>query len=239
MKPNVFENSEADIDLSRCPAEQIGALLDLVRFDRFLDYVYSVLLKREPDCEGRLHYRQLTEDGLPRPTIVRRLLLSREYRQTSIEAKGVAIDEFVNRAYQDILGRWPDQAGLDTYVRIAAKPNGRRKVVMNLLASDEAVRKGGGRLARITALRAYTKASWLVRLPLVGQGFARRRKFRQRLEQISLSHHLLAQQVAALRQELEEVSLNLAKPFGFMPDGQGDLANTIFQNALIRVRREA
>ena len=51
---DALEDSEADIDLRRCPAEQVGILLDLVRFDRFLDYVYATLLKRDPDREGRV-----------------------------------------------------------------------------------------------------------------------------------------------------------------------------------------
>lgn len=242
---DAFGDSEADIDLTRCPAEQIGTLLDLVRFDHFLDYVYAILLKRKPDREGRIHYRQLTAKGLSRPSVVKRLLCSREYQASSLDARGLELDEFVNRAYQDILGRWPDQAGLDTYRRIAMKPNGRRRVLANLRASSEAVRKNGGRLARIEVLRAYARAGWPARLPGVGPWFARRRWLRQRLDRIALNQYILTQQVTSLREELEAVSLSGAEPFGFVDiiPGTGEIqgggrAATIFHNALTRARRE-
>lgn len=243
---DILEGSEADIDLLRCPVDQIGILLDLVRFDRFLDYVYVILLKREADREGRAYYRGLARKGVTRPAIVKRLLRSREYKSSSVEEPGLEIDEFVNRSYQDILGRWPDQEGLTTYRRIAAKPNGRRKVLANLRASDEALRKSGGRLAKIEVLRSYARAGWSARLPGVGPLFAARGKLRQRLDRIALNQCLLARQVASLREELEAASMVGAEPFGFVaePSGDGEArdggrAAVIFQNALIRARREA
>lgn len=240
---DVFGDSEADIDLRRCPADQIGILLDLVRFDRFLEYVYVVLLKRDPDREGLAHYRQLARGGVSRRVIVQRLLRSREYRHSSIEAPGLPVDDFVNRVYQDILGRWPDEEGLATYRRIASKRNGRRKVVANLQVSGEAVRKSGGRLARIEALRAYARTGWSTRLPIAGRWFSRQRRIRQRFDQIALNQHLLAQQVANLREEM--ASLGAAEPFGFISEVQdggetkgGERGDKIFENALIRARRE-
>jgi hypothetical protein len=234
---DVLEASAIDIDLRRYPAEQTGLLLDLAQFDSFLDYVYSVLLKRAPDREGRTHYRKLASRGMSRPAIVRRLLGSNEFRFSAIEAVGLTVDEFVTRAYQDILGRWPDQDGLDTYRQIAFKRNGRNKVVANLQLSSEAVRKGGGRLARIDALRTYAKVGWSKRVPLVGRLFAKRRQLRQRLDRIALNQRLLAQEVATLRQELKTVGF-MHGPLGFVTEGSG-MVDAIFESALIRARREA
>lgn len=243
--PNIFEDDDADIDLRRCPADQIVFLLDIVRFDRFLDYIYATLLKREPDREGRIHYRRMAAKGMARVTIVHRLLRSREYRDGSIEAAGLSTDEFVNRAYQDILGRWPDQHGLDTYSRIASRVNGRGKVLKNLRGSAEADRRGGGRLARIEALRAYARAGWPTRFPGLGTWLARRRSAGRRLDRIALNQHLLARQVARLAEEVAAASLAGAEPFGFTqatathratPDGARNVA--IFHDTLARVRCE-
>lgn len=243
---DIFEDGEANIDLRRYPADQISILLDLVRFDCFLDYVYVTLLKREPDREGRDHYRKLVGKGMTRPAVVHRLMRSREYLASSIEAAGLAVDEFVNRAYQDVLGRWPDQDGLDTYRRIAVRLNGRRRVVANLRTSGEAVRRGGGRLARIDVLRGYAKAGWPARLPGVGPWFAKRRSSRQRINRIALNQHLLARQVTSLREEVEAATLAGAEPFGFTDESPVDggaqgssRAAAIFQDALARARREA
>lgn len=237
---------EADIDLLRCPLGQIGSLLDLVRFDRFLEYIYAVLLKRQPDRNGKAHYRALADKGLPRSAIVERILRSREHLSSSVEEAGLDLDEFVNRAYQDILGRWPDQEGLTTYRRIAAKPNGRKKALANLRASDEAVRKGGGRLARIDVLRAYARAGWPDRLPIVGPWIAARRKLRLRLDRIALNQMLIARQVASLREDLEAASFAGAEPLSFASEPSADgavigglQAAEIFQDALARARREA
>lgn len=236
---DAFEDSEVDIDLRRCPAEQIGIMLDLVRFDCFLDYIYVVLLKRNPDREGRVHYRGLSRSGLSRRAIVRRLLRSREYGLSAIDTGGLGVEEFVNRVYQDILGRRPDQEGLDTYRRIASRPNGKKRVIANLRASAEAVRKGGGRFAKIEALRAYAKVGWPSRLPVIGRWFARRHWLQQRLDRMTLNQRLLAQRIARLEDEFEAANLK-AEPFGFMAEAQGGgSADMIFNNALIRARREA
>lgn len=245
IKPDICRDDEADIDLRHYSAEQIGILLDLVQFDRFLDYVYATLLKREPDRVGRDYYRALVGKGIGRPAIVHRLLRSREYLASSIEETGLAVDEFVNRAYQDILGRWPDQEGIDTYRRIASRFNGRKRVVGNLQASSEAVRRGGGRLARVAILRSYARAGWLTRLPGIGTWFAKRRRLRQRLDRIVVNQHLLSQQIEILREEVEAAGLAGAEPFGFTSDASHDQrveggarATDIFYNALARARHE-
>lgn len=228
------------VDLRRVPQDQLIRFLDIVNFDVFLDYVYSVILKRQPDRAGRAHYSALVESGVPREAIVKRLLRSREYRSTSIEAPGLSIDDFVNRAYQDVLGRWPDQNGLETYRRTAMRLNGRRRIVAALRKSDEAIRKGGGRLARISGLRAYARAGWPLRLAVIGAWFTGERTRRQRLDRIELGQRCLAREVAALRQEFEAASLETAPLFGFLQEGHeaNGPADVIFQNALTRARRK-
>lgn len=229
-----------NIELRDLPEDQVRPLLDIVSFNKFLEYTYLVLLKRKPDRAGRIHYNALVDSGLPRAAVVKQLLRSFEYRSTSIEASGLSIDDFVNRVYQDVLGRWPDQNGLETYRRTARRLNGRRKIVAALRKSDEAIRKGGGRLARISGLRAYARAGWPLRLAVIGPWFAQGRARRQRLDRIELSQRYLAREVATLRQELNAASLEAAPLFGFLPEDHEakGRADAIFHDALTRARRE-
>ena len=77
-------------------------------FDAIITRAYDDLLERKPDPDGRSHYRQLLERGETEAGIRARIKESVEYRVTLPDAKTA-------RAYRDILGRDPDQSGLQSY----------------------------------------------------------------------------------------------------------------------------
>lgn len=236
----IIDDHDMDVDLRSFSSDQASILLDIVLFDAFLDYVYGVLLKRKPDREGRDTYRHLANNGLTRPEIVRSVLLSRECRDNSIYRRNLALDEFLKAAYQDILGRWPDSEGLETYSRIGSTINGRRKVIKRLLRSDEAARRGGGRLARVEALRTYVKANRLAQLPVLGRWLSRQHNLKLAFGRIAANQILLNKQVERLRREIELAGLGQTDPFGFIAEAQDvGMSNMMFQKIFNRAKRDA
>jgi hypothetical protein len=83
-----------------------------IDYDRVIRRAYQDILHREPDAEGLRHYRREMIDNGWTEHDVRRAL------GTSAEREGVkrdSADRIVRRAYQDLLGREPDQRGLEQY----------------------------------------------------------------------------------------------------------------------------
>lgn len=243
MQPSpatLFDDGEVDMDLSRCPAEYLDVFLDIVVFDRFLAYVYGVLLRRAPDRQGLAHYRERARQGLSRPAIVQHLLKSAEHRASTGENRGLAPETFVNRAYQDILGRCPDQAGLEAYARLAARRGGRRRVIGQLAGSAEARSlRHTSRWNRIQALRAYARHRFLRDLPVIGSWLERGRKRRERIDKIAANQRLLADQLQRLRRDMEAASLGEGEPFGFLGQGSGnETEQAIFRQALRHYRHK-
>lgn len=224
-------------DLKACPADRLGLMLDLAGFNAFLDFVYKTLLKRAPDPDGRKHYHDLHQRGLSRAAIVGRLLKSREHRDGLPDAPGVSTDEYVRRAYQDVLGRWPDSDGLETYCRIASRWRGRARVIANLQRSEEAVRKGGGRYGRIVALRHYARKAFWLRLPVIGGFVAWQGNRALRIDRLELQQAAMAAEIALLRRQIAELDGH-AESFSFGAEApQTDPAGQAFASAFERARR--
>lgn len=80
--------------------------------DAIVRRAYEDILNREPDQEGlRLYRSKIIDENWSEKDVRSALRNSREYKgQTPASA-----DVIIRRAYQDILGREPDQAGLATY----------------------------------------------------------------------------------------------------------------------------
>lgn len=184
---------ELDLDLWKIPLDEVGGLLEAVSIDSFIAYVFSVLLQREPDLAGSDHYRQRIQQGHSRQSVVVNLLASGEFteRYGDAQRRRQPIEEFVNQAFQDVLGRWPDEDGLQAYVRIGRKWRGRKKVERNLLNSAEAIQSGGGRLARIRDLQLYARQARTLRLPVIGTRLRRHNEIIARLARVE---RLLAMQ---------------------------------------------
>jgi hypothetical protein len=171
------------MDLWPLSGTRVLRLLDAVSFDCFLAYAYKVLLARDPDESGSTHYRRLIVAGRSRQSIVADLLKSREFQ----DAYGVKqrntlpVEDFVNKIYLETLGRWPDEDGRQTYIRIASRWRGRTKVERNILSSGEAMASGGGRLGRIHLLETYAGQAHLLSLPIVGRWLKRSNELLARL----------------------------------------------------------
>jgi hypothetical protein len=161
--PRYSIDGAIDIDLQDVPVHEAGRYLEIVSPDSFLRYVFWVLLGRFPDGEGLAHYRRHLGDGGDRRMVVADILKSKEFQGHSGWRHRMTqpLEEFINQAYRDILGRWPDQEGMNTYQRIGLGRFGRRKVLNNLRRSEEGVRCEGGRLARIEGLQQFARRRWL------------------------------------------------------------------------------
>lgn len=179
-------SQDLNVDLWSVPLTEMAGLLEAVSADCFVTYVFSVLLHRSPDPTGAAHYRQMVYAGRSRQSVVADLLASDEFlnRHGARARRRQPIEEFVNQTYQDVLGRRPDEAGRQTYMRIGRKWRGRAKVERNIINSAEGRRLGGGRLARIKQLRNFARQARILRMPLVGTRLRRHNEIVARLAKI-------------------------------------------------------
>lgn len=237
-----------NIELHALPADEAARLLEVVPFERFLDYAFAVLLNRSVDPIGKRHYRALADGGKSRRAIVGDLLKSEEFiaRYGARQQAAQPLDDFVNQVYQDVLGRWADAEGLNTYRIVAARRGGRRRVIANVLLSPEAQRRGGGRYGRITSLRVFARRELLLRLPLVGRWLRSRDEAEIRLERIELGQQELARRLGALQmQDKTLASADIAGDGAIAPldaDGRADQAvldDWTYRTALRRARHDA
>lgn len=186
-KQSVLNSRQVNIDLWSVPAESTR-VIDAVSVESFLAYSYDVLFGRAPDASGIAHYRKRLARGKSRQSVVGDMIASEEFqsRYGKTQREQQDLKDFVIQTFQDTLGRWPDDEGLQTYIRIGSKRNGRKKVERNILNSSEALVLGGGKLARIKALEAYAKQAWLFNLPLVGSFLRRRNDLLARIERLEM-----------------------------------------------------
>lgn len=94
--------------------------------DAIIDRAYDDLLEREPDAEGRAHYRSLLERGESERQIRARIRESLEFRVTLPDSK-------TRRAYLAVLGREADPEGLQGYRHRIVDDRWTEEDVMNSL----------------------------------------------------------------------------------------------------------
>lgn len=224
-------------ELKKCPPGSLAPRLELVDFNGFLDFVYVTLLGRLPDPDGRKHYQALHASGLARSSIVRRLLRSKEHRASLPEASG-SHEDFVRKAYQDVLGRWPDSEGHFTYCKMAVRWRGRRRVLMSLLKSGEALRKNDNRYGRILALRKYASRHRLERMPYFGRFLSIRHRGALRLDRIEIMNDAMVRQIKILRRKVTDLESGMSHPSGFGADTVDvTLPDRLFRDAFERQSR--
>jgi hypothetical protein len=111
--------SEADVrrDLgSRTDYQRYSTNRRTMRPEPIIRRAYQDILGREPDPEGLRTYRSnIIDKGWSEQDVREALRNSPEY--ASGGARTASADRIIRRAYQDILGRDPDPAGLETYRR--------------------------------------------------------------------------------------------------------------------------
>ena len=141
----------------------------------FIREAYRLVLGREPDDQGLADYLGSLVNGLARTTLIKSLLDSEERRRhfgpvisspngdassqnpgskresatadlESLERLDVPSREFVTRAYQVILGREPDRAGLAAYeTAVDSLKLTRKGLIAALLRSEEYSKRLEGR----------------------------------------------------------------------------------------------
>jgi hypothetical protein len=115
--------SEADVrrDLRERSDYRSVRTLRGVNADDIVRRAYQDILGRDPDPDGLGNYRsKIVNDGWSERDVREALRKSDEYAATGGRAVGfrtASADRIIRRAYQDILGREPDAAGLRTYRR--------------------------------------------------------------------------------------------------------------------------
>ena len=80
--------------------------------DRIIRRAYRDILHREPDPDGLRHYRiEMIDNGWTEQDVRRALRTSAEHEKVRQESA----DRVIRSAYQDLLGREPDERGLTRY----------------------------------------------------------------------------------------------------------------------------
>ena len=107
--------------------------------NRIIERAYREVLGRSPDARDLDHYRnQLIDKGMSEEGLYRDLRRSEEYR-------GPVVNRMIARAYQELLGRAPDAAGLDHYRnQLIDKGMSEQGMREDLMRSDEYKRRHNG-----------------------------------------------------------------------------------------------
>jgi hypothetical protein len=114
----MIDNGWTEQDVRR--ALRTSAEHDKVKEDsanRIVRRAYQDILGREPDDRGLAQYRnEIMKNGWTERQVRDALMKSPEYREKNMMTRDKAVD-IVTRAYRSVLGRDPDPAGLESYVR--------------------------------------------------------------------------------------------------------------------------
>ncbi|MFL9992598.1 DUF4214 domain-containing protein [Paraburkholderia sediminicola] len=81
---------------------QTVTLRDLAPFngEQFIEQCYLKLLSREPDSEGKQHYRSMLESGKSKVAIIRSILKSKEARKLGVRVDGLWLKTILETAAQ-------------------------------------------------------------------------------------------------------------------------------------------
>jgi TorA maturation chaperone TorD len=106
--------------------------------DKIVRRAYQDILNREPDYSGLVQYRnQILNHGWDEHDVRQALQKSPEHRQKNAMTRDKAV-EIVRRAYLSVLGREPDAAGLEDYVRGVMQEHwSEAEIARDLRNSDE------------------------------------------------------------------------------------------------------
>lgn len=126
--------------------DSLGELRMGQNFDEFINYCYSKILGRVPDSEGKEHYIDLLNKGVPKHEVLVSFLNSNEYagrlKNPSVEPHESLkseqnFDEFISYCYSRILGRIPDPEGREYYTKILNEGTPKHEILVSFLNSDE------------------------------------------------------------------------------------------------------
>lgn len=113
--------------------------------EKIIRRAYQDVLGREPDAAGLATYRdKLVNEGWSERDVRSDLKSSAERRDTG----GISEDQarqMVRRAYQSVLGRDPDEAGMATYVQKIRQKRWSEKDIANELRNSQEYRRKNGK----------------------------------------------------------------------------------------------
>jgi hypothetical protein len=129
-----FEELESRNLLSNATfAVATGILNSPENFTNFVTSEYKHLLGRNPDSSGLNHFVGLLEGGVNPETIEAQLASSTEY----ILDHGNTATGFITGLYQDLLGRGPDNNGLNNWLNALANGSSNFAVAAAFVTSPE------------------------------------------------------------------------------------------------------
>jgi hypothetical protein len=152
---------ENQLDQNVSRAEVVGAILNSNEYlSREISTDYNLLLGREPDPSGSLHFMQALQNGATPQEVQARIMGSdeffarvsgdltsflQEYGGAVLQAGSVARSEltayrFLNAVYGEVLNRSVDVTGLAGWSPRAGDAAGRTEIVREVEASPEAAR---------------------------------------------------------------------------------------------------
>lgn len=105
--------------------------------ERFVTAVYGSVLGRAPEAAGLRNWAKMIAGGTDRETVVARIAASGEAYGRAGSANG----PWVASLYRSILGREPDQGGLDAWTKQANGGMSREAIASGFTKSDEGVNK--------------------------------------------------------------------------------------------------
>jgi len=123
MQRNGWTEYDVRRDLrERADYRAVGTRRPAVSADDIVRRAYQDILGRDPDADGMRNYRsKIMNDGWSERDVREALRRSDEYAANNAPARGfrtASADRIIRRAYQDVLGREPDAAGLRNYRRL-------------------------------------------------------------------------------------------------------------------------
>ena len=165
--------SEADIrrDLRERSDYRPYRTLRGVSADDIVRRAYQDILGRDPDPDGLRNYRgKIVNDGWSERDVREALRRSDEYAATggtAVNCRTASADRIIRRAYQDILGREPDPAGLRNYRRLILEEGWDEHDVRQALirSPERRQQRTGGNTAQASEMVANAYRSVLGREP--------------------------------------------------------------------------
>ena len=150
----------------------LGELLRQENDEAFVTHAYRALLRREPDPDGLQSCLTSLENGAAtRIDILRAICSSEEGRKIKAEVRGLTTPyalgellggndaEFLAQAYQVLLGRDPDESGLQTYLgKLCEHSSFSRVDVLRALRFSEEGRTLGVEVAGLLPLLAEAQS---------------------------------------------------------------------------------
>ena len=130
--------------------------------DAIVRRAYEDILGREPDADGmRTYTSKIVDEGWSERDVREALRQSDEYAATggrAVSFRTASADRIIRRAYQDILGREPDQAGLRNYRRMILQEGWDEQDVRQALIRSPERRQGQAGVSDSEAMEIVRRA---------------------------------------------------------------------------------